>query len=113
MEEPQSQQALYRVLEMTARFLGIDRIAAYLPCTEGSARLAYCYRSNENLGNESDEYIKRNFARLSLNFETSDNYFSRGDEAEIPGLTAFAVSKIYGRSDIGSFCKYSASDSCK
>lgn len=99
MEEPQSQQALYRVLEMTARFLGIDRIAAYLPCPEGSVRLAYCYKSNENLGTQADEYIKRNFPRLSLNFETSDNYFSRGDEAEISGLTAFAVSKIYGGED--------------
>lgn len=96
MEEAQSQNALNRVIEMIARYLEIDRIAAYLPCADGSLKLACCYNTNEEMGKKTDEYIRGNFELLLTNFEFSDNYFSRGDENRISGLSAFAISKIYG-----------------
>ncbi len=95
MEEPKSEKALMRVLEMTAQHLKVDRIAAYLPAGEERRLQLICRYETENGRNSAlDGFVSAHYEEILAEMETAGNYFSQGSEKYPTEMSAFAVSKI-------------------
>ncbi len=103
MEEPNTERALQRVLEMTSEYLHVDRIAAYLPeGDEHTPQLICHYETDSGKQSTLDEFIGEKYDKVVSALGITDNYFSQGTEKYATTMSAYAVSRISaGKKGIG------------
>ncbi len=99
MEETQAEVALDRVLETVGNYLKLERVSVY--CSDIGTENPYVVSSwkSKTMNNDfSDSYIRNNYNYICEILGGTENYFSRGSEAQIKELSlgVFAVSEICG-----------------
>lgn len=97
MEESEAETALNRVLETVGNYLHLERISIYCK-KDNKPYVVSCWRKENFNSLTSDEYIRNNYNKICKILAGTENYFSRGNEETLKGLSiaAFAVSEIYG-----------------
>lgn len=113
MEETEAEVALDRVLEAVGNYLKLDRISVY--CSDVQKMKPYIVSSWQTDSEKkyfSDSYIRKNYGYICDILGGTENYFSRGSEAQIDELSigVFAVSEIQGYDGEKAFLFYESYD---